>query len=231
MIVCEHSPPVRAFYPQARLQLAVLPGNAKDPLSCPAWVSFSSGAWAGLCAMSATYPLDLARTRQAGQVGSSRYRGLMTTLQLTAREEGLPALYRGAGVSLVAVLPFEGVKFLCFDYYSRVFATSSFSSRPGEGHEPDKGLKAGIMGETLSAGALSGLTAVLLTYPNDTVRRRMQLQGMDGAKRIYRHALHCYSHVIRHEGPRVLYRGLAVNSRITPVLLLFRLYESVFVSL
>jgi len=45
-----------------------------------------------------TYPLDLARTRQGGQVGKSRYHGLSRTLVLTAKEEGIRSLYRGAGL-------------------------------------------------------------------------------------------------------------------------------------
>ncbi|RLN98439.1 hypothetical protein BBJ28_00015489, partial [Nothophytophthora sp. Chile5] len=50
--------------------------------------------------------------------------------------------------------------------------------------------------------------ATILTYPNDTVRRRLQMQGAGGATRKYRHAWDCYKQLARNEGWTAYYRGL-----------------------
>ena len=64
---------------------------------------------------------------------------------------------------------------------------------------------------SLACGALSGLASQSLTYPIDTVRRRMQLQGARDGPPLYRHSLHCLFKVIRDEGPAALYRGITAN--------------------
>lgn len=65
----------------------------------------------------------------------------------------------------------------------------------------------------LACGAVSGVVSQSLSFPIDTVRRRMQLQGAytRPGERLYRHSVHCFTTVIRQEGPAALYRGLAAN--------------------
>jgi hypothetical protein len=115
------------------------------------------------------------------------------------REEGAFALYRGLGVSLVACLPYEGIKFGAFDWLKRSKAVEDVRKRYG------------VTASLLGSGSVAGMTAVVLTFPNDTVRRRMQLQGMDGAPRRYTHAIDCYRRVVREEGGRALYRGITAT--------------------
>jgi len=43
----------------------------------------------------------------------------------------------------------------------------------------------------LSSGALAGLCAQFITYPGDTVRRRMIANGVGGTERKYRNAVDC----------------------------------------
>jgi hypothetical protein len=54
------------------------------------------------------------------------------------------------------------------------------------------------------------MVAHLLTYPNDVLRRRLQMDGADGARPRYRGYVDCALQVVRSEGWAGLYRGLGV---------------------
>ena len=78
----------------------------------------------------------------------------------------------------------------------------------------DKRSGEGRFGGTLwnaSCGAVAATLAHVVTYPNDTVRRRLQLQGCNGAPIQYQGAVDCLVKVSRQEGWRALYAGLGVT--------------------
>ncbi len=50
-----------------------------------------------------------------------------------------------------------------------------------------------------------------VSYPIDTVRRRMQLNSAPGQAVAYRSYWHCLKSMTMAEGPRSFYRGLGVN--------------------
>ena len=64
----------------------------------------------------------------------------------------------------------------------------------------------------LMAGAASGLLAQTVTYPGDTVRRRMQNNGAGGAPRVYRHSMHCALLIWQKEGARGFFKGSWSNT-------------------
>lgn len=64
----------------------------------------------------------------------------------------------------------------------------------------------------LVAGAASGLLAQTVTYPGDTVRRRMQSNGAGGAARVYRNSLHCASLMWQKEGAAGFFKGSWSNT-------------------
>jgi solute carrier family 25 (adenine nucleotide translocator) protein 4/5/6/31 len=72
----------------------------------------ASGA-AGGAAMAMLYPLDMARTRLATDVGSSlparRYNGTLHCLQSIYRENGIRGLYTGMSVSITGVIIFRAL--------------------------------------------------------------------------------------------------------------------------
>jgi solute carrier family 25 phosphate transporter 23/24/25/41 len=64
----------------------------------------------------------------------------------------------------------------------------------------------------LASGAAAGLVAQSLMYPGDTLRRRMQTNGIGGESRTYTSTWHCCRVIMRKEGIQGFYRGLVANS-------------------
>lgn len=167
-----------------------------------------AGAFAGCTATMVTYPLDLARTRMAGMLhvgGESSLKaraGALETMRIIAREEGVSALYRGASPTVLGALPYEGIKFGTYDWLKR------HAHWPGS--EPSRGGHGPLW--RACCGAAAAMLAHLLTYPNDTIRRRLQMQGASGEGSVrYRGWLDCWRSIVRNEGWAGLYRGLGVT--------------------
>ena len=64
----------------------------------------------------------------------------------------------------------------------------------------------------LVAGAASGLMAQTVTYPGDTVRRRMQNNGAGGGARTYTNSFHCAALIWKNEGKRGYFKGAWSNT-------------------
>lgn len=58
------------------------------------------------------------------------------------------------------------------------------------------------------AGAVAGISEVLIMYPLDVVKTRMQLQVGTGVQAEYKGVVDCFSKIIRKEGFGKLYRGI-----------------------
>lgn len=145
----------------------------------PWTLAFLSGGLAGMSASAATYPLDLARGRITGKLagpgGKKHYKGIFNTVVLTAREEGVRALYKGITPTLLGAMPYEGIKFGTVGVLEWAFP------RP----EDDQPSKQSIIMRKLIFGGAGGASAGIMTYPNDTVRRLMQLSGSKGTSEHY----------------------------------------------
>lgn len=153
-------------------------------------LSFLSGGMAGMTATALTYPLDLARGRIAGKVarpgGTKHYRGIINTVLITAREEGAMALYKGVSPTLLGAMPYEGIKFGTVAVLERAFPKTTGDDGKeeidGGGLKKEKDSNSIVSDVTrkLIFGGAGGVTASVITYPNDTVRRFLQLQGSKG---------------------------------------------------
>lgn len=169
--------------------------DAREPGRLPPWGAFAAGSLAGVTASLLTYPLDLVRTRVSGYIGrDAPYSGITSTFLRTFREEGFRALFRGVGPTLVGAIPYEGIKFGSYDLLTQLLPR-------------DIDPKADFAGKIMCGGG-AGMLATIFTYPNDTVRRRLQMQGSGGTPRIYRNAIHCYVTLAQREGFVAFYRGL-----------------------
>ena len=200
------------------------------------------GTLAGLMQTALTYPLETVRTRLTlGPEQGVRYAGIADCFRQMARTEGVaglcvggaaaamaaaralacplarararkrfagpqrrspptsllrpPSSFKGFGPTLVSGAPYTGIQMTSYELLKRA--------------GPDGG--DGVLWQ-LTAGAASGLLAQTVTYPGDTVRRRMQNNGAGGAARVYRNSFHCASEIWVKEGAGGFFRGALTNT-------------------
>merc|ERR1712040_28126 len=171
--------------------------TSKDaPESLKFATNIASGGAAGTMSLLFVYSLDYARTRLAndakGKGGERQFNGLVDVYVKTLKTDGIQGLYRGFVISAVGIFIYRGMYFGLYDT-----------------------LKPLILGEdagvTLSfiLGCGVTVTAGLMSYPIDTVRRRMMMTSGGGVK--YKGSLDCFSQVLRNEGFMSLMKGAGAN--------------------
>lgn len=167
-----------------------------------------AGTMAGLCQTTITYPLELIRTRLSlgAAMSGVEYKGIFDCLKLTVRYEGVAALYKGIGPTYVSGAPYVGLQMTFFDVYRELLVPSSAGGNSGGGSD-----FVGNIARMMVAGACAGMTAQTITYPGDTIRRRMQSNGIGGRDRIYSNSWQCMVKVVADEGIVGLYQGLGIN--------------------
>ncbi|KAL1535573.1 mitochondrial substrate carrier family protein B-like isoform X1 [Salvia divinorum] len=158
-------------------------------------VRLLGGGLAGVTAASATYPLDLVRTRLTAQTNVIYYRGIFHSLRTICKEEGFRGLYKGLGPTLLGVGPNLAISFSVYDTARSYWQL----------HRPQDS----IVLASLVCGSFSGVASSTVAYPLDLVRRRMQLEGAGGRALVYRTGLvGTLRQIIRKEGWLGLYRGI-----------------------
>uniref|UniRef100_A0A2N9HUG1 Uncharacterized protein n=1 Tax=Fagus sylvatica TaxID=28930 RepID=A0A2N9HUG1_FAGSY len=200
MVTIAHRLPYTSvnFYAYERyknLLHSILGENRRGNMSSDMCVHFVGGGLAGITAASATYPLDLVRTRLAAQTNITYYRGIWNSLGIICRDEGFMGLYKGLGATLLGVGPSIAISFSVYETLRSIWQ----SKRPDDSN---------VM-VSLACGSLSGIASSTATFPLDLVRRRMQLEGAGGRACVYNTGLFgTFGHIIRSEGLRGLYRGI-----------------------
>eukprot|EP00804_Cyclotella_cryptica_P010760 CCRYP_005542-RB/>CCRYP_005542-RB protein AED:0.06 eAED:0.06 QI:428/1/1/1/1/1/2/146/281 len=178
--------------------------NSEQSGSLPLFLSFLSGGLAGITATAATYPLDLARGRITGKLagpgGKKYYKGIANTMIVTVREEGFKALYKGITPTLLGAMPYEGIKFGTVGILERIFPKD---------HDTES--KSYNVTRKLIFGGAGGVMASLITYPNDTVRRLLQLQGSKGTTEHFEGYWDCVRKTYGKYGIERFYRGGGLN--------------------
>ncbi|CAA3030483.1 mitochondrial substrate carrier family protein B-like [Olea europaea var. sylvestris] len=188
-----------SFYAYERYKnvLKSIPGldGYGENASADVFVHFVGGGLAGMTAASATYPLDLVRTRLAAQRNTIYYRGIWHALHTICKDEGFFGLYKGLGATLLGVGPSIAISFSVYESLRFYW----HSQRPNDS----------VVAVSLACGSLSGIASSTATFPLDLVRRRMQLEGAAGRARVYNTGLFgTFRHIIRAEGLHGLYRGI-----------------------
>jgi len=160
--------------------------------------NLASGGAAGATSLSVVYPLDFARTRLAADVGKTnadrQFTGLIDCLTKVHKSDGLKGLYQGFGISVLGIIAYRACYFGGYDTLKRVF----FSDGRGN-----------ILLKFLMAQVVTGLSG-LLSYPLDTVRRRLMMQS--GRKDVmYTGTLDCFRKIYRNEGGKAFFKGALSN--------------------
>ncbi|KAL3310244.1 hypothetical protein Ciccas_011192 [Cichlidogyrus casuarinus] len=160
--------------------------------------NIASGGLAGGASLFFVYSLDYARTRLANDMKSAKkggereFNGLVDVYSKTLKSDGIAGLYRGFVISCVGIIVYRGFYFGLYDTLKPIIlgadagATMSF-----------------ILGYGVT------VTSGLISYPIDTIRRRMMMTSGQAVK--YNSSLHCARVIIANEGFMSLMKGAGAN--------------------
>lgn len=160
--------------------------------------NLASGGAAGATSLMFVYPLDFARTRLAADVGvgkSRMYTGLGNCISTIYKQDGAKGLYQGFGVSVGGIIVYRAAFFGGYDTARDVILAD-----PKNAPVWQKWMVAQVV--TTCAGIIS--------YPFDTVRRRMMMQA-GRADVLYKSTAHCWSKLMKEEGPSAFFKGAGSN--------------------
>lgn len=180
---------------------SILPRPKSNSKTAEIGYYVASGGLAGSMSLAIVYSLDFARTRLANDLKSSgadgkrQYSGLVDCYRQTLRSDGLRGLYRGFCVSAVGIFVYRGFYFGLYDAYKASdLKKLPFMQNPACDF-------AAAYSITVSSG--------LLSYPIDTIRRRMMMTS--GAKVKYANSFDALRQIVVKEGSAALFRGAGAN--------------------
>jgi len=155
-----------------------------------------SGGCAGSLSLLFVYSLDYARTRLAndakGKGGERQYKGLIDVYAKTLKSDGIQGLYRGFVISCVGIFVYRGMYFGLYDSLKPILLG------------PDAGL---FLSFCLGYGVT--VTSGLMSYPIDTIRRRMMMTSGTAVK--YKGSVDCAVQIMKNEGFMSMMKGAGAN--------------------
>jgi len=160
--------------------------------------NIASGGAAGAMSLCFVYSLDYARTRLANDTkstkggGERQYNGLVDVYRKTLASDGIQGLYRGFVISCVGIIVYRGCYFGFYDTLKPIVL--------GDG--------AGLFA-SFCLGYVVTISSGLVSYPIDTIRRRMMMTSGEAVK--YKSSMDCAVQVVKAEGPMTLMKGAGAN--------------------
>lgn len=155
-----------------------------------------SGGVAGSLSLLFVYSLDYCRTRLANDAkskdGTRQFNGMVDVYVKTIKSDGIQGLYRGFTISCVGIFIYRGMYFGLYD-----------------------SIKPILLGENASVflsfllGWVVTVTAGLMSYPIDTIRRRMMMTSGQAVK--YKGSIDCGVQILKSEGFMALMKGAGAN--------------------
>jgi len=194
---------VLRYFPTQALNFAfkdTIKSVFKTGKDAPQWKKFGTNILSGGCAGSLSlmfvYSLDYARTRLAndakGKGGERQFNGLVDVYTKTIKTDGIAGLYRGFTISCVGIFIYRGMYFGLYDSLKPILL----------------GEDASVLLSFLLGWGVT-ITSGLMSYPIDTVRRRMMMTS--GAAVKYNGSIDCAVKVIKSEGFMSLMKGAGAN--------------------
>jgi len=171
--------------------------TAKD---APQYENFAknilSGGCAGSLSLMFVYSLDYCRTRLANDAkskdGTRQYSGMIDVYAKTIKSDGIQGLYRGFVISCVGIFIYRGMYFGLYDSIKPILLGDNASV-----------LLSFLLGWVVT------VTAGLMSYPIDTIRRRMMMTSGQAVK--YKGSVDCAVQVLKNEGFMSLMKGAGAN--------------------
>uniref|UniRef100_A0A7S3GK71 Uncharacterized protein n=1 Tax=Palpitomonas bilix TaxID=652834 RepID=A0A7S3GK71_9EUKA len=163
--------------------------------------TFVAGLGAGVFeAAFAVCPAEMVKTRLIHDQAQAvpKYRGFFHATAVIVREEGIGALYKGIGPTLLKQASNQGIRFV--SYASIV----------------ENVKKVDFLSDTVAtfvSGSCAGVTSLAFNHPIDTVKSRMQ--GLEAHR--YSSSWQCFTSILKNEGFAALYQGVIPRTaRVVP---------------
>lgn len=161
--------------------------------------NIASGGAAGAMSLFFVYSLDYARTRlandtkAAGKGGAPRqFNGLIDVYRKTLKSDGVAGLYRGFVISCVGIIVYRGCYFGFYDTLKPIMLSDNASV-----------ILSFMLGYAVT------VTAGLISYPIDTIRRRMMMTSGESVK--YKGSIDCAIQIMKNEGTMSFMKGAGAN--------------------
>jgi solute carrier family 25 (adenine nucleotide translocator) protein 4/5/6/31 len=159
--------------------------------------NIASGGAAGALSLLFVYSLDYARTRLANdnksakKGGERQFTGMLDVYRKTIATDGVAGLYRGFVISCVGIIVYRGCYFGFYDTLKPLLG------------------KDAPFAVSLALGYGVTVTAGLISYPLDTIRRRMMMTSGEAVK--YSGSIDCARKVMKSEGFGAFFKGAGAN--------------------
>jgi len=160
--------------------------------------NIASGGAAGALSLLFVYSLDFARTRLANdnksakKGGERQFNGMIDVYRKTMATDGVAGLYRGFVISCVGIIVYRGCYFGFYDTLKPLLL----------------GDHAGFILQMILGYGVT-VTAGLISYPLDTVRRRMMMTSGEATK--YKGSIDCTVTILKKEGVSAFFKGAGAN--------------------
>ncbi|KAF0444019.1 mitochondrial carrier [Gigaspora margarita] len=168
---------------------------------------FLAGVASGVTKLCVGHPFDTIKVRLQTSGLNSRFNGPLHCLKQTIRKEGFRALYKGATPPLIGWGIMDSVMLGSLHNYRLLL----------QGNDPT--VKLNVFQHTL-AGAGAGITVSFVATPIEQIKARLQVQ-YDSTTKLYNGPIDCARKLVRNNGIRGLWFGLAGT-------MAFRSFFSVF---
>jgi len=158
----------------------------------------ASGGAAGAMSLVFVYSLDYCRTRLANDAksgksgGERQFNGMLDVYKKTFASDGIAGLYRGFVISCVGIIVYRGCYFGFYDTLKPIFIGDN-----------------GSFLASFALGYIVTISSGLVSYPVDTIRRRMMMTSGTGV--VYKGSWDCATTVIKNEGFMSLMKGAGAN--------------------
>lgn len=172
--------------------------SKQDPYAVAFGKNIASGGAAGAMSLIFVYSLDYARTRLANDAksakkgGERQFNGLVDVYKKTIASDGIQGLYRGFVISCFGIIVYRGFYFGLYDTLKPLVLG------------PDAGMLL-----SFALGYTVTITSGLISYPVDTIRRRMMMTSGEAVK--YKGSIDCGLQIIKNEGFMSMMKGAGAN--------------------
>lgn len=177
---------------------AAFKASKSDPYMVSFGKNIASGGVAGAMSLCFVYSLDYARTRLANDTksakkgGERQFNGLVDVYRKTLATDGIAGLYRGFVISCFGIIIYRGCYFGFYDTLKPILL----------------GDDAGLL-LSFSLGYAVTVASGLVSYPVDTIRRRMMMTSGQAEK--YNGSVDCFLKIMKKEGFMSLMKGAGAN--------------------